>query len=59
VLNEVEVIKYCYSVLYLLSCEVHKWLKFSYKKKSLPGIAYYQQSKVTLMVSIMWTTKAK
>lgn len=27
-----EVIKYCYSVLYLLSCEVYKWLKISLQK---------------------------
>lgn len=35
---------YCYSVLYLLGCEVHKWLKINLQK-SLRRIAYQQSQK--------------
>lgn len=34
-----KVMMYCYSVLYLLGCEVHKWVKINLQK-SLLGIAY-------------------
>lgn len=40
-----EVIKYFYSCLCLLTCEVYKWLKISFKKSFLE-IAYQQSQKV-------------
>lgn len=52
-----EVIKYCYSVLYLLSCEVYKWLKIHFKKITSGELLSNKVRK--LFIAIMWTKTPK